>query len=230
MMLVVLLVNDVSGFPHRCISSMRRQQGMRLEERYVPYLQMAGLYHLARLNERWFRLDESLVSAFVERWRPETHTFHMPFGECTITLQDVAYQLGLPIDGHYETFGELLEGANEPIVMRYARAYIMMLLETQLFADKSGNRIHIRWLSYVARLEDMGGEQEGISSCDVEAQDRPLTGWGCCASGDLGASAYGVMEVCDGADIFCHYRVAPDSLINHVHPFPNSEHFPTYLR
>ncbi|RYR21026.1 hypothetical protein Ahy_B03g066266 isoform B [Arachis hypogaea] len=25
----------------------------------------------------------------------------MPFGECTITLQDVAYQLGLPVDGHY---------------------------------------------------------------------------------------------------------------------------------
>ncbi|RYR16001.1 hypothetical protein Ahy_B04g072985 isoform C [Arachis hypogaea] len=25
----------------------------------------------------------------------------MPFGECTITLQNVAYQLGLPIDGHF---------------------------------------------------------------------------------------------------------------------------------
>ncbi|XP_016173685.1 protein MAIN-LIKE 1-like [Arachis ipaensis] len=80
---------------------MRRQQGMRLDERYVPYLQMVGLYHLARLNERWFRLDEPLFSAFVEHWHPETHMFHMPFGECTITLQDVAYQLGLPIDGHY---------------------------------------------------------------------------------------------------------------------------------
>ncbi|RYR78807.1 hypothetical protein Ahy_A01g003663 isoform B [Arachis hypogaea] len=25
----------------------------------------------------------------------------MPFEECTITLQDVAYQLGLPVDGDY---------------------------------------------------------------------------------------------------------------------------------
>ncbi|QHN83354.1 uncharacterized protein DS421_20g704050 [Arachis hypogaea] len=175
---------------------------MRLDERYVPYLQMAGLYHLARLNDRWFWLDEPLVSAFVERWRPETHTFHMPFGECTITLQDVAYQLGLPVDGRYvsgcltdfqiyiqggrpawvwfqellgvipppsqvqkfavnytwfeETFGECPEGADEETVRRFARAYIMMLLGTQLFADKFGNRIHIRWLPYVAMLEEMG--------------------------------------------------------------------------
>ncbi|XP_016196342.1 serine/threonine-protein phosphatase 7 long form homolog [Arachis ipaensis] len=160
---------------------MRRQQGMVLDDRYVPYLQMASLYHLARLNDRWFRLDEALVSAFVKRWRPEMHTFHMPFGECMITLQDVAYQLGLPVDGRYvssclsefhiyieggrpawvwfeeslgvvpppsqvqkyavncswfqETFGECPEGADEDTVRRYARAYIMMLLGTQLFAD-----------------------------------------------------------------------------------------------
>ncbi|RYQ87187.1 hypothetical protein Ahy_B09g094660 [Arachis hypogaea] len=55
-----------------------------------------------------------------------------------------------------ETFGECPEGADEKIVRRFARAYIMMLLGTQLFADKSGNRIHIRWLPYVARLEEMG--------------------------------------------------------------------------
>ncbi|RYR02451.1 hypothetical protein Ahy_B06g081243 [Arachis hypogaea] len=56
-----------------------------------------------------------------------------------------------------ETFRECPEAADEETVRRYARAYIMMLLGTQLFADKSGNRIHIRWLPYVARLEEMGG-------------------------------------------------------------------------
>ncbi|RYR14438.1 hypothetical protein Ahy_B04g071017 [Arachis hypogaea] len=71
---------------------------MSLHDRIIPYLERAGLYHLARLNTRWFWLDEPLVSAFIERWHPETHTFHMPFRECTITLQDVAYQLGLPVN------------------------------------------------------------------------------------------------------------------------------------
>ncbi|XP_015970805.1 protein MAIN-LIKE 1-like [Arachis duranensis] len=183
---------------------MRRQQGMRLDERYVPYLQMAGLYHLARLNDRWFRLDEPLVSAFVERWCPEMHTFHMPFGECTITLQDVAYQLGLPVDGHYVSScltdfhvyiqsgrpawqWRLLEsaprGADEATVRRYACAYIMMLLGTQLFADKLGSRIHIRWLPYVARLEEMGGYSWGSAAlawlyrCMCRVANRHVVNW-----------------------------------------------------
>ena len=40
-----------------------------------------------------------LVSIFVERWQPETNTFHMPFGEMTITLDDVHVILGIPVRG-----------------------------------------------------------------------------------------------------------------------------------
>ncbi|XP_025634379.1 protein MAIN-LIKE 1-like [Arachis hypogaea] len=46
-----------------------------------------------------FEHDWSLASALIERWRPEFHTFHLLCREMTITLQDVAYQLGLRIDG-----------------------------------------------------------------------------------------------------------------------------------
>ena len=35
----------------------------------------------------------------VDRWRPETHTFHLSFGETTVTLEDVAMLTGLPIAG-----------------------------------------------------------------------------------------------------------------------------------
>ncbi|XP_027768548.1 serine/threonine-protein phosphatase 7 long form homolog [Solanum pennellii] len=43
--------------------------------------------------------DRALVTTMVERWRPETHCFHLPFGEVTITLQDVQVLFGLRIDG-----------------------------------------------------------------------------------------------------------------------------------
>ncbi|RYR75477.1 hypothetical protein Ahy_A01g000016 [Arachis hypogaea] len=64
----------------------------------------------------------------------------------------------------HETFGECPAGADEETVRHFARAYIMLLLGTQLFADKFDNRIHIRWLPYVVRLEEMCGYSWGSAA------------------------------------------------------------------
>ncbi|KAH1114285.1 hypothetical protein J1N35_007663 [Gossypium stocksii] len=45
------------------------------------------------------KLNPTLINVLVEIWRPETHTFHLPCGECTITLEDVALQLILSVNG-----------------------------------------------------------------------------------------------------------------------------------
>ncbi|MFQ6662952.1 hypothetical protein Gotur_030640 [Gossypium turneri] len=63
----------------------------------MPYLEQAGFGSAALI--RTFDLGYDLLSALVERWRLKTHTFHFSCGECTVTLEDVAMQLGLPIDG-----------------------------------------------------------------------------------------------------------------------------------
>ncbi|MED6163015.1 hypothetical protein PIB30_075960 [Stylosanthes scabra] len=55
----------------------------------LPFLEEAGFGHAIQLRD--FVFDAPLLSAFVERWRPETHTFHMPWGCC--------YHLGLRTDG-----------------------------------------------------------------------------------------------------------------------------------
>ena len=44
-------------------------------------------------------IDHNLIMAFIEQWRPKTHTYHLPHGETTITLQDMEVILGIPIDG-----------------------------------------------------------------------------------------------------------------------------------
>ncbi|MFQ6667963.1 hypothetical protein Gotur_033804, partial [Gossypium turneri] len=62
------------------------------------YLREAGFWHVATVG--WgCKVDPKLISALIERWRLETHTFHLPCGKCTITLEDVNLQLGLPVDG-----------------------------------------------------------------------------------------------------------------------------------
>ncbi|XP_058784813.1 protein MAIN-LIKE 2-like [Vicia villosa] len=62
-----------------------------------PYLQQAGFGHVINITS--YGVDRKLLLALCERWRPETHTFHLPTGECTITLEDVHMLMGLRIDG-----------------------------------------------------------------------------------------------------------------------------------
>lgn len=45
------------------------------------------------------RIDHALITGLEERWRPKTNTIHFPTGEVTMTLEDVVYIYGLPING-----------------------------------------------------------------------------------------------------------------------------------
>ena len=82
-------------------------------------------------------IDWPLITCLVERWWPETHTFHVPVEEMTITLQDVAIILGLHIDGPAVTRTCVLDVA----------ALCGELLRVTPPADSlRGSAISIRWL------------------------------------------------------------------------------------
>ena len=68
-----------------------------LDDRIMPILERFRLDHLARLGT--IQIDRDLITAMCERWRRETHSFHLPVGELTPTLEDVSCLWGLPIDG-----------------------------------------------------------------------------------------------------------------------------------
>ncbi|KAK9058489.1 hypothetical protein SSX86_023331 [Deinandra increscens subsp. villosa] len=76
----------------------------RFPAKLMEYLKKAGFSGV--LQCYYDKIDQHLVTSLVERWRPETHTFHFPFGEATVTLEDVQMLWGLP-------FGdEVISGTN----------------------------------------------------------------------------------------------------------------------
>nr|XP_004500432.1 protein MAINTENANCE OF MERISTEMS-like [Cicer arietinum] len=106
-------------------------------------------YGLASLK----MIDNNLISAFVERLYSETSSFHMPFGEMTITLDDVVNLLGLPIRGEFysppdvdrvtEVFRRQCAAERFDCA---ARAYLLNLVGSTIFADKSHTLVDAKYL------------------------------------------------------------------------------------
>ncbi|XP_039010532.1 protein MAIN-LIKE 1-like [Hibiscus syriacus] len=68
-----------------------------LDDDIIPYLHEAGFSYVDIVTDDT-KLHPTLINVLLEQWRPETHTFHFPYGETTITLEDVAYYIGLLVD------------------------------------------------------------------------------------------------------------------------------------
>ena len=107
-------------------------------EAFVTYMREAGFWDLWCIGQ--VNVEYAAITALVERWRLETHTFHMTIREMTITLQDVTILFGLPIDGipiigqqtphHWQEMCEVLFRSNPA--------------ETPNMAKK--NQICLKWL------------------------------------------------------------------------------------
>jgi len=87
-----------------------------------------------------------VISAFVERWYPETNTFYMPFGELTTTLNDVHTLLGILVT---ETpiqvkLARLSSGAAETLL---TETLGVMVEEAQDELDRAqGQAVRMEWL------------------------------------------------------------------------------------
>ena len=68
-----------------------------LDPHIMQYIDAAGLTRLFKIPN--IEVDHALITALVDWWRLETHTFLLPYGEIGITLQDIEVMLGIPVDG-----------------------------------------------------------------------------------------------------------------------------------
>jgi hypothetical protein len=73
---------------------------MVFDEWYVPLLHQTNLLAITEIIHRGMSVfNATTITAMVDRWRPETHSFHLPCSEMMVTLNDVTMILGLPIRG-----------------------------------------------------------------------------------------------------------------------------------
>ncbi|KAI9111426.1 hypothetical protein K1719_017116 [Acacia pycnantha] len=98
------------------------------------HLIRAGFWHVSRMKR--LPIDKYLISALVERWRLETHTFHMLVGEMTVTLQDVEAILGL------STTGRVVSGRTHGNWAAIMQQYMGL---TPLPDDMIGGTIRMSW-------------------------------------------------------------------------------------
>ncbi|KAI5435105.1 hypothetical protein KIW84_021798 [Lathyrus oleraceus] len=134
----------------------------------------SGLSSLQRTNLN--KIDTNLVSAFVERWHLETSSFHMPFGEMRITLDDVACLLHLPIRGQAQSHVRSCRGSYYKLEWLYdlfvqhraasswayaTRAYLLMLVGSTIFADKTFTLVEARYLLLSTDLDRCSGYSWG---------------------------------------------------------------------
>jgi hypothetical protein len=77
---------------------------MVFNERYMSLLRQANLLAIIEIVHHGMPMfNATTITAMVDRWRPETHSFHLSCGEMTVTLEDMAMILGLPIRGRHVT-------------------------------------------------------------------------------------------------------------------------------
>lgn len=57
-----------------------------------PYLQQAGFGNVINIEN--YSMDYKFILALVERWRPETHTFHLPCGRMYRHLRGRVHVVG----------------------------------------------------------------------------------------------------------------------------------------
>jgi hypothetical protein len=70
---------------------------MAFNELYVSLLHPANLLSFTNIVHHGMPIHDH--HGMVDRWRPKTHSFHLPYGEMMVTLEDVAMILGLSIRG-----------------------------------------------------------------------------------------------------------------------------------
>ncbi|KAL5147316.1 Serine/threonine-protein phosphatase 7 long form [Glycine soja] len=139
-----------------------------IPEEIIPLLRQFGFYWIMKMG--YLKINAALITALIERWRPETLTFHIRCGECMISLcvdgaplvgptnldwVDLCEELlGVrPQEGELQ--GSVLVGDHFPQLNNHDGniQQLERFIRGALFVDKGSSKVS---LSYLQFLRDFG--------------------------------------------------------------------------
>jgi hypothetical protein len=99
-----IFVCHLSVLSTLCIRVHDESMVMVFNELYVPPLRQVSLLVIANIVCRGMPVFNAMaIMTMVDRWRPETHSFHLSCSKMMVTLEDMAMILGLSIRGRPKT-------------------------------------------------------------------------------------------------------------------------------
>ncbi|XP_028120908.1 protein MAIN-LIKE 2-like [Camellia sinensis] len=132
--------------------------------RFKAIIEQSRLLQLARYTYRF--VNKLLISSFVERWQPETNTFHMTVGEMTLTLDDVGIILSLPIVGRSVSVLDVIDHHGVTLLV-YGLGITERVAHDEV-STAGGNSVRLEWLrSQFAGVTDLDPDE--AIQCAVRA-------------------------------------------------------------
>ncbi|KAH7857258.1 hypothetical protein Vadar_010646 [Vaccinium darrowii] len=146
------------------------------DERMKEKIKNSELLPLCRITH--YICNSHRVSAFVERWHPETNSFHFDFGDMGPARDDVEQLLeneaknalaeakggqAVTFDWLRLYFRDLRESNTDKRVKYYSRAYLLYVLGCTLFCNETGSKVNVAPLALLENLDRVSHYGWGVS-------------------------------------------------------------------
>ena len=116
---------------------------------HEPTWRKAGIFEAVAASTLKITKDSDLVIGVAEKWCPDTNTFVFPWGEATVTLEDVMVLLGFSVLGS-PVFAPL-DGSGEKILREVEKEWV------KIKRDKVNCVTQVAWMG---RFMDSGDDDE----------------------------------------------------------------------
>ncbi|CAN6837659.1 unnamed protein product [Brassica oleracea] len=119
----------------------------KMEALHEPTWRKAGFFEAIKASTFKIREDPSLIQALAENWCPETKSLVIPWGEATVTLEDVMVLLGFSVLG-FPVFASLESSEMRRAVKRLEKA------RTKILGNQN-NGYRVSQLQWTLRFKDI---------------------------------------------------------------------------